>query len=33
LRNFDRFEVTEIRGHLQDGQIGDWQVSQGRLSA
>jgi dodecin len=27
LRNIDWFEVTEIRGHLQDGQVGDWQVS------
>jgi dodecin len=26
LRNVDWFEVTEIRGHLQDGEIADWQV-------
>ncbi|HEY0813325.1 MAG TPA: dodecin [Pseudonocardia sp.] len=26
LRNIDWFEVTEIRGHLQDGEIADWQV-------
>ncbi len=26
LRNLDWFEVTEIRGHLEDGQIADWQV-------
>jgi len=26
LRNVDWFEVTEIRGHLQDGDIADWQV-------
>ena len=27
VRNIDWFEVTEIRGHLQDGRIADWQVS------
>jgi flavin-binding protein dodecin len=27
LRNLDWFQVTEIRGHLQDGQIADWQVT------
>ena len=26
LRNLDWFEVKEIRGHLKDGQIADWQV-------
>ena len=27
LRNLDWFEVKEIRGHLEDGQIADWQVT------
>lgn len=27
LRNLDWFEVKEIRGHLSDGQISDWQVT------
>lgn len=27
LRNLDWFEVKEIRGHLQDGAIADWQVT------
>ena len=27
LRNLDWFEVTEIRGHLQDGAVGHFQVS------
>jgi flavin-binding protein dodecin len=27
LRNLDWFEVTEIRGHLEDGQVGHFQVS------
>jgi dodecin len=27
VRNIDWFEVTEIRGHLENGQIADWQVS------
>ena len=27
LRNLDWFEVTEIRGHLQDGQVAHIQVS------
>lgn len=27
LRNLDWFEVTEIRGHLQEGRIADWQIS------
>ena len=27
LRNMDWFEMTEIRGHLADGQVADWQVS------
>jgi dodecin len=26
LRNLDWFEVKEIRGHLTDGKISDWQV-------
>ena len=26
LRNLDWFEVKEIRGHLEDGRIADWQV-------
>jgi dodecin len=26
LRNLDWFEVKEIRGHLEDGQVADWQV-------
>lgn len=26
LRNLDWFEVTEIRGHLVDGTVADWQV-------
>ena len=27
LRNMDWFEMTEIRGHLADGQVADWQVT------
>ena len=27
LRNLDWFEMTEIRGHLSDGQVADWQVT------
>ncbi|MGW9413758.1 dodecin [Arthrobacter cupressi] len=27
LRNLDWFEVKEIRGHLSDGQVADWQVT------
>ena len=27
LRNLEWFEVTEIRGHLQDGAVGHFQVS------
>lgn len=27
VRNLDWFEVTEIRGHLQDGAVADWQVA------
>ena len=27
LRNLDWFQVTEIRGHLQDGDIGHFQVT------
>jgi flavin-binding protein dodecin len=27
LRNLDWFEVKEIRGHLEDGQVADWQVT------
>jgi flavin-binding protein dodecin len=26
LRNLDWFEVKEIRGHLDDGKVADWQV-------
>jgi flavin-binding protein dodecin len=26
LRNLDWFEVKEIRGHLTDGKIADWQA-------
>ncbi|QSB15034.1 dodecin domain-containing protein [Natronosporangium hydrolyticum] len=26
LRNLDWFEVTEIRGHIEDGEIGHFQV-------
>lgn len=26
LRNLDWFEVTEIRGHIQDGAVGHFQV-------
>lgn len=26
LRNLDWFEVTEIRGHIEDGDIGHFQV-------
>jgi flavin-binding protein dodecin len=27
LRNIDWFEMTEVRGHLTDGQVADWQVT------
>ena len=27
LRNLDWFEVTEIRGHLEDGTVGHYQVT------
>jgi flavin-binding protein dodecin len=27
LRNLDWFEVKEVRGHLADGKIADWQVT------
>jgi flavin-binding protein dodecin len=27
LRNLDWFEVKEIRGHLANGEIADWQVT------
>ncbi len=27
VRNLDWFEVTEIRGHLQDGEVAHFQVS------
>jgi flavin-binding protein dodecin len=27
LRNLDWFEVTEVRGHLVDGEIGHFQVT------
>lgn len=26
VRNLDWFEVTEIRGHIRDGAVADWQV-------
>ncbi|MEO3814339.1 dodecin [Sphaerisporangium sp. B11E5] len=26
LRHLDWFEVTEVRGHIQDGEIGHYQV-------
>jgi flavin-binding protein dodecin len=27
LRNIDWFEMVEVRGHLADGQLADWQVT------
>ena len=27
LRNLDWFEVKEIRGHLAEGKVADWQVT------
>ena len=27
LRNIDWFEMTEVRGHLTDGHVADWQVT------
>jgi len=27
LRNLDWFEVTEVRGHLNEGGVADWQVT------
>jgi flavin-binding protein dodecin len=27
LRNMDWFEVKEIRGHLENGTVADWQVT------
>ena len=27
LRNINGFEMTEVRGHLTDGQVADWQVT------
>jgi flavin-binding protein dodecin len=27
LRNIDWFEMTEVRGHLEDGRVADWQVT------
>ena len=27
LRNMDWFEMTEIRGHLEDDRVADWQVT------
>ncbi len=27
LRNIDWFETSEIRGHLTDGRVADWQVT------
>ena len=26
VRNLDGVEVTEVRGHLADGKVADWQV-------
>jgi len=26
LRHLDWFEVTQVRGHIEDGRIGHWQV-------
>ncbi|MBY8339090.1 dodecin family protein [Streptomyces spinosirectus] len=26
LRNLDWFEVTQVRGHIEEGQIAHWQV-------
>ena len=27
LRNLDWFEVKEVRGHRENGQVADWQVT------
>jgi flavin-binding protein dodecin len=27
IRNIDWFEVKEIRSHLEDGEVADWQVT------
>jgi flavin-binding protein dodecin len=27
LRNLDWFEVTQVRGHIEDGKVADWQVA------
>ena len=27
LRNIDWFEMIEVRGHLADGEVADWQVT------
>jgi flavin-binding protein dodecin len=27
LRNIDWFEMSEVRGHLANGQVADWQVT------
>jgi flavin-binding protein dodecin len=27
LRNLDWFEVKEVRGHLANGEVADWQVT------
>ncbi len=27
LRNLDWFEMTEVRGHLVNGEVADWQVT------
>ena len=27
LRNIDWVEILEVRGHLADGQVADWQVT------
>ncbi|SAI65360.1 Protein of uncharacterised function (DUF1458) [Bordetella ansorpii] len=26
LRNLDWFEVTQVRGHIEDGKVAHWQV-------
>ncbi|MDT0433516.1 MULTISPECIES: dodecin [Streptomyces] len=26
VRNLDWFEVTQVRGHIEDGQVAHWQV-------
>ena len=27
LRNLDWFEMTEVRGHIEDDHVADWQVT------